>query len=229
MPTEKNPAGSWKNKPSDRFVLRWIKYRLCARISPALARVPGLAPWMLTAASAALGVTAGALFALRLGWQAGLVAAASQILDGADGQVARLTGRATRAGAFLDSVLDRYADGAMVIGLTVYAMRLGTAIPVWLLLAVGFLAISGSNLMSYGQARADSLGIDLGALSLASKGTRTTIVVLCGIGSAAWRPLPVAALCYLAVHPNVETARRLLCAFRSSDRSRADSRSKKGM
>ena len=65
----------------------------------------------------ALGMVAGAVFAAGWGMLAGLLAGASQILDGVDGQYARLTGTESSAGAFLDSVLDRYSDGFLVLGL----------------------------------------------------------------------------------------------------------------
>jgi len=98
----------WKTKPSDRFVLKWIKCNLSARITPRLVRVKWLRPWMITVSSASLGVLAGVVFAMGLGWLAGLVGGVSQILDGVDGQFARLTGRQGTAGAFWDSILDRY-------------------------------------------------------------------------------------------------------------------------
>ncbi|HUU57237.1 MAG TPA: CDP-alcohol phosphatidyltransferase family protein, partial [bacterium] len=113
----------WRNKPTDRFVLRWIKRYLSAPASLVLVRVPGIRPWMATAAAASLGTAAGVIFALGYGWQAGLVAAAGQILDGVDGQLARLTGRSSAAGALLDSVLDRVADGALVLGSAAYLVR----------------------------------------------------------------------------------------------------------
>ena len=98
------------------------------------------------------------------------MAAAAQVLDGVDGQFARLTSRETTAGAFLDSVLDRYTDGFLVFGLIIYNGRMG--LPVWLLIPVAVLALIGSSLISYSSARAANLGIDLGSPTLASKGTR---------------------------------------------------------
>ncbi len=102
----------WRTKPSDRFILKWIKCRLSAPITPLLVHLGWLRPWMITLFAASLGILAGFLFALGMGFTAGLTAALSQILDGMDGQFARLTGSSSRAGAFLDSVIDRYADGA---------------------------------------------------------------------------------------------------------------------
>lgn len=206
------PADSldWLTKPSDRFVLKWIKCHLSARVTPHLAAVAGIRPWMVTVFSSALGMMAGALFAMGWGGGAGILAGVAQVLDGVDGQLARLTGRQSRGGAFLDSVLDRYADGAMVLGLMVYLIRLPAPIPAWSLLALGFLALAGSGNISYSSARAESLGLDLGSPTLASKGTRTTVMVLSALGSALWPLLPLVALIYLAVHPNVVIVTRIL-------------------
>jgi CDP-diacylglycerol---glycerol-3-phosphate 3-phosphatidyltransferase len=171
---------------------------------------------MVTIASAAFGVGAGVLLCLGRGWPAALVAAVSQVLDGVDGQLARKTGRASRAGAFLDSVLDRYADAAMVVGTTVYGLRLGGAVPAAVLVAVGALALAGSGAISYTSARAAELGIDLGRPTLASKGTRMTAMTLGALGSLLWQPLPIVALVYVAVHSNLAVGRRVVRAARTA-------------
>jgi phosphatidylglycerophosphate synthase len=202
---------SWRTKPTDRFVLKWIKLNLSAPLTLRLAGVGSLEPWMITAASAFLGVCAGFIFAAGWGLTAGLVAAASQVLDGVDGQLARLTGRAGRAGAFLDSVLDRYADGFLVIGLIAFNGRMD--MPIWLLVAVGGAALVGGGLISYSSARAENLGIGLGGPTLASKGTRTTIAALSGILSPFVPYAPAAALAYLAVHTNVVVLYRIGLAY----------------
>ena len=201
---------TWRTKPTDRFVLKWIKIHLSARITPKLAPVEWLKPWMITLSSASLGFLAGVVFALGQGWLAGCIAAAAQVLDGVDGQLARLTGRQSRGGAFWDSVLDRYADGSMVIGMVIYLMRIPNFMPIWLLALLGTLALIGSNLISYSSARAETLDLDLGKPTLASKGTRTSVMILCAWGSLFWYYLPVAALFYLVVHPNLVVVGRLI-------------------
>ncbi|MDY0039029.1 MAG: CDP-alcohol phosphatidyltransferase family protein [Desulforhabdus sp.] len=203
-------AGMWQTKPSDRFILRWIKVHLSARITPHLFAWSGIEPWMITLLSSGLGVLGGTVFALGWGWLAGCIAACAQVFDGVDGQLARISGKQSKGGAFWDSVLDRYADGAMMIGLVVYLVRLPSSWPNWLILVLGTLALIGSNLVSYSSARAENLSIDLGKPTLASKGTRTSVMILCAWGSLIWTGLPILALLYLAVHPNAVIARRLL-------------------
>lgn len=207
---------AWKTKSTDRFLLKWIKCHLSARITPRLVKVKGLRPWMITVGSATLGVMAGVAFAMGWGGLAGLVGGASQVLDGVDGQFARLTGRQSAGGAFWDSVLDRYSEGAVVIGLTLYLVRLPVPFPLWQVAVFGSLALIGSNLISYSDARAKSLNIQLGKPTLASKGTRMTIIVLSGLASTIWPLMPMVALGYVALHPNAVVAVRLLKAQRSS-------------
>jgi len=216
MAPEANAAEiSWQTKPSDRFVLKWIKTHLSARITPRLLSYEWLKPWMITLLSSGLGVLAGFVFALGWGWLAGCIAACAQVLDGVDGQFARITGQQSKGGAFWDSVLDRYADGAMVIGLIIYLIRLPFPCPSWLILLMGALALIGSNLVSYSSARAESLGIDLGKPTLASKGTRSTVMILSAWASFFWPGSPVVALIYLALHPNMAVTARLVRALRA--------------
>jgi phosphatidylglycerophosphate synthase len=218
MPSD---SESWKTKPTDRFVLKWVKCHLSARVTPKLMHLEWLRPWMITVSSAALGVVAGGLFGLGWGFAAGVTALVSQVLDGVDGQFARLTGRQSPAGALLDSSLDRYADGSLMIGMTVYLIRLPVPLPAWQVLCIASLAIMGSNLVSYSAARAEGLQLPTPSKhTLASKGTRTMTMVLCGILTPLWPALPLAALCYLAVHTNLVVANRLAHAVKHQEREK---------
>jgi CDP-diacylglycerol---glycerol-3-phosphate 3-phosphatidyltransferase len=203
----------WQTKSSDRFVLKWIKLNLSARITPKLLRVSWLRPWVITIFSMAVGMAAGLSFAAGWGVLAGLLAAISQVLDGVDGQYARLTGTQSSAGAFLDSVLDRYSDGFLVLGLIIFNLQRG--IPEWSLFIVGAFALIGSGLVSYTSARAESLGIGLGNPTLASKGTRTTVIAMSGILSGFLPHTPTIALFYLVLHTNLTVLRRIRLAYQS--------------
>jgi phosphatidylglycerophosphate synthase len=200
----------WKTKPTDRFILKWIKLHLSARITPRLTGVEWLRPWMITLCSASVGVIAGAVFALGWAGTAGILAALAQVLDGVDGQFSRISGLQTKGGAFLDSVLDRYVDVSLIVGMIIYLLRLPAHYSAPLLLAIGFFALCGSSLISYTTARAESLDLALGKPTLASKGTRTSVIVLCAWAGAFFPAAPLLALSYLAVHPNIVVIRRLL-------------------
>jgi len=74
-------------------------------------------------------------------------------LDIIDGRVARRTGGASARGAFLDSVVDRYADTFAFTGLAIYFR---SSWVIWVVL----LTLLGSTMVSYTRARAESLGIE---------------------------------------------------------------------
>jgi phosphatidylglycerophosphate synthase len=217
-----NPEPSeaaWKTKPTDRFVLKWIKCNLSARITPSLTGLPWLRPWMITIGSCLFGLVAGGAFALGWGFAAGLIALIAQVLDGVDGQFARLTGTQSPAGALLDSTLDRYADGALMIGMLVYIARLPSFLAPWQFVLLAFLALAGAFSVSFTSARAANLGMEAGGnLTLAGKGTRTSVMALSGLLSPLWPMFPVAALFYLALHPNLVVAGRLIRGYRQADR-----------
>ncbi len=209
----------WRNKPTDRFVLRWTKRYLSAPVALLFNRIPGVRPWMATAASASLGTAAGVVLALGHGWQAGLIAAASQILDGADGQLARLKGISSPPGAFLDSVLDRVFDGALVLGTIIYLVRQQPPFAYYVpaVLALGFVAVVASALVSYSGARAGELGLELPAKpTLASKGTRVAVIVLCALATALWPRALLFALIYLAIHPTAAVVNRIITVNRTN-------------
>jgi phosphatidylglycerophosphate synthase len=88
---------------------------------------------------------------LKLG---GILIAVGSIFDMLDGVFARTTGRVTRFGAFLDSVLDRYSDAFIFIGLALYFLKKIDHISVFVCLLV----LTGSFLISYTRARAEGLG-----------------------------------------------------------------------
>jgi CDP-diacylglycerol--glycerol-3-phosphate 3-phosphatidyltransferase len=89
------------------------------------------------------------------GWFLGLTA----LFDVLDGTVARRSNRSSTFGAFLDSTLDRLADGAVMAGLaTFYALNpVHRSIP---MVVVCMLGLIGAFLTSYTRARAEALGIE---------------------------------------------------------------------
>jgi len=202
---------NWKTKPTDRFILRFIKLYISAPISIRLVRLrPDIRPAVLTYAAACLGIGGGVSFGLGFAWLGGLLAAFAQILDGVDGQVARLTGRASSEGALLDSVLDRYMDFALLFGILFHCLRYSAGIGEmesafnwsWIILLAG-LAAAGSSQVSYATARAASLNLDYNRPECAGKGSRTAVIILCGLLTPLWIHFPLVALICLAVHTNL--------------------------
>jgi CDP-diacylglycerol--glycerol-3-phosphate 3-phosphatidyltransferase len=133
----------------------WVRRRAEALIS-ALGRVP-LTPNQVTVVGLVLTFFAATLVAYgQLRW-AGVVLIVAGTCDILDGALARSTHTAYPYGAFLDSTLDRYSEGAIYIGLAAYFVTAGGPYQRWLVLAT-FAALAGSFLVSYVRARAQSLG-----------------------------------------------------------------------
>jgi len=99
-------------------------------------------------------VTAGAGAAMAVNPKAGgMLLIIGGLLDILDGAVARINGRVTDFGAFLDSLLDRYADAFVFLGLAWRLREDTTAVA----LSIGSLV--GALLISYARARAEGLGM----------------------------------------------------------------------
>jgi CDP-diacylglycerol---glycerol-3-phosphate 3-phosphatidyltransferase len=115
-----------------------------------------ISPNVLTVIGVSLNVGCGLLFGMGWFFWAGIALIVANLFDMLDGQVARLSGRVTRFGGFLDSSLDRLSDMVVFVGLMVFYAR---DIPDHSTLNV-FLAgagLMGSVMVSYASARAESL------------------------------------------------------------------------
>jgi CDP-diacylglycerol--glycerol-3-phosphate 3-phosphatidyltransferase len=133
----------------------WVR-RHAEALMTALGRSP-LTPNQVTVVGVALTFFAAGLVAFgHLRW-AGIVLIVAGTCDILDGALARSTNAAYPYGAFLDSTLDRYAEGAVYIGLAAYFVTVDGPLQRWLVLAT-LAALAGSFLVSYVRARAQSLG-----------------------------------------------------------------------
>ena len=119
----------------------------------------GVHPNTITAIGTACTVTGGIIYATGHISVGGFFLGLTALFDVLDGTVARRSNRSSTFGAFLDSTLDRLADGALLGGLAVfYAVN-----PVHhsvLMVVVCIAGIIGSFLTSYTRARAEALGLD---------------------------------------------------------------------
>lgn len=93
--------------------------------------------------------------------------------DSLDGTMARLAGRPSTWGAFLDSTLDRVADAAIFCGIALYFAGEGTD-PT--MTAVTLAALVGGLLVSYARARAEGLGADA-SVGIAERTERLTLTL----------------------------------------------------
>ncbi len=110
-------------------------------------------PNVLTLIGLLINIFAMVLFAKGIFLWAGLVILFAGIFDIVDGEVARRTQRVTKFGAFFDSVIDRYSDLLLLLGLIIWYAKINRIFYVGL---TGLVLI-GSVLTSYARARAESL------------------------------------------------------------------------
>src|ERR671927_816851 len=133
--------------------------RAAQRIIDAMVRwlaIGHINPNILTVIGVALNVGCGLLFGMGRFFSAGIALIVANLFDMLDGQVARLSGRVTRFGGFLDSSLDRLSDMVIFVGLMVFYAR-DTEFHSTLNVFLAGAAMMGSVLVSYTSARAESL------------------------------------------------------------------------
>lgn len=160
--------------PYDGIVSRHLNRRVSRPVARWLAWT-ALTPNQATLATAFIALAAGAMVAAGWNIAGGVAIQISSVADGIDGEVARLKGMVTRFGGVLDAVVDRYADAAMLGGMTVYAVRFEDLPRAEV---VGVLALAGALTVSYSRARIEaSLGAEPsdGLFGLASRDVRLLV------------------------------------------------------
>lgn len=135
----------------------------------------GLSPnfWTLIclvfALASALVYGLGLEFGLIIG---GILLLVSGFFDMVDGQVARITGKTSKKGSYLDSMFDKIAEVAIFLGLLVG----GYAEPYLVMLAITL-----SLLVSYARAKSDALNIKLQGVGIGERAERLLVIAIIGI------------------------------------------------
>jgi CDP-diacylglycerol--glycerol-3-phosphate 3-phosphatidyltransferase len=140
----------------DRFKAFWQGVVLAPFVTLFLRM--GISPDAVTLVGT-IGVSAGALvfFPQGLLWEGVLVVTAFVFSDLIDGQMARVSGRTSRFGAFWDSTLDRIGDAAIFGALVLFFAGPGDD---FLYLCLALYCLVMGSVTSYARARAESLGMD---------------------------------------------------------------------
>ncbi len=201
-------------KETDGPVSRILNRKLSLPLSACLVNF-GITPNQMTVVNFLMAVVAGFLFALgeySAILLAGVFTQFSSILDGCDGEIARLTFQGSFFGEWLDRILDRVADGVILLGMT-FAVWQNTLTPfTWLL---GGLAIISTFVSSYTAIPYDRM-VKKGTLPGAAVLRLGRDVRLFLIFAGALVNQLLAVLLLLTLLTTVETARRLLL-FRRVD------------
>ncbi len=161
-----------------------------------------------------------------VGW-AGATILIAGLFDMIDGRLARMSNQANPYGALFDSVIDRYSEMIMFLGICYYFVSQDY----FLSSIFAFIAMIGSLMVSYTRARAEGLGVEC-SVGLMQRPERILIIgvsaMLCGIFSSwtggnyevnvSWLPVPIFETIFifsfpitlLAIFANVTAIRRLL-------------------
>jgi len=183
-------------RPVERLV------RLFAHVSPDVLTITGLA--LNGVACAGFAFAGGKDYRSPVSLQVGgVVALAASIFDMLDGRVARLRGRETKFGAFLDSTMDRYSDMVLYMGLMILYARMDRTPQMVLVWVAAF----GSFMTSYARARAESL-IPRCTVGLLERPERIVLLILGGLTNRM-----VAALWIIAALSNVTALQRVVYTY----------------
>ncbi len=200
--TRDGPVARHLNRP----VSRWLsRYLVRTSVTP---NQISLTSWLLSCIAAV--VMAGSGYpALALG---GALAQLASIIDGCDGEIARLKHAQSEFGGWFDAVLDRYADAVLLFGLMWHEFATtGSNLSILL----GFAAIVGSFLNSYTADKYD--GIMAQRLKGATyfrlgRDVRVFIIFLGAVLN-----LPLLTLGVVALVMNVEVVRRIVICARAEN------------
>jgi CDP-diacylglycerol--glycerol-3-phosphate 3-phosphatidyltransferase len=188
---------------------------LASRSVTRLART-GVTPNVLTTTGVSLCLAAALLVPfenradkLLVYWLAAGIFVVGSLLDILDGALARVGGKSTPFGAFIDSTTDRVGEGAMLAAIALVFARQGKD---WAVV-VAVAAVVGSFLVSYTRARAEALGLK-GDVGLGSRAERV-VLITAGLVFAPWGALPwaivvLAATAWLTVVQRILHVRKQL-------------------
>jgi len=192
----------------DGYISKHVNRKMSEPMARLLAKTK-VTPNQMTWAAFGIALLSFISFVLGYNIIAGLLVQLSSIVDGIDGSLARLKGMTSEFGGFLDSVLDRYADILIVLGLILWSLSHETYPGIWL---AGLLAITGIICVSYTRARINPNHrhlFDTGFKSLASRDIRLFLIMLGAVIGQAYFCLVV-----IAVLTNVVVFYRLIYMYR---------------
>jgi CDP-diacylglycerol---glycerol-3-phosphate 3-phosphatidyltransferase len=185
--------------------LSWPIDRLAALIAPT-----GIPPNVITWAALVFNLWAAILFAAGRFAAAGGMVILAGLCDLLDGPVARLQSRVSLFGGFLDSILDRYADLILFLGLLIYYVDVNRFRYAFLAGA----AMAGAVMVSYAKARAESLVPGPG-VGFWERPERLGLMILAALANT----MPL-ALWILAIGPNITVIHNIVHTWQQTERGR---------
>lgn len=175
-------------------------------LAKVLART-GIPPNAITWSALAANLCASVLFAEgRFPAGGGMVSVAA-LCDLLDGPVARLQNRVSLFGGFLDSILDRYADFLLFLGMLVYYVELNR----FRYAVLAGAAMAGAVMISYAKARAASL-VPESDVGFWDRPERLALIILAALANRMGL-----ALWILAIGPNITVVHRIVHTWKQAE------------
>jgi CDP-diacylglycerol---glycerol-3-phosphate 3-phosphatidyltransferase len=187
---------------SNKIIRLIVRGLALSRIHPNVLTFLGLVINMVAAYMLAVG---------QFRWGAAVIIGAG-LFDMVDGRVARETNRVTRFGGFFDSVLDRYSDCALLVGLLVWYGSINR--PFYVVLTA--VAMAASVMISYTRARAEN-SIPMCKVGFMERPERVVLVI---IGALFDHMAPV--LWVIAVLGNLTLVHRMIFTWQEAKRLEED-------
>jgi len=164
-------------------------------------------PNTLTVSGLLISLVSAVFFARGEVITAGIFLLLGGFFDALDGAVARENNRITKFGGFLDSVCDRFADAAVLIGATYGNLTAISPFPGWF---IGIMAIVGSLMVSYTRARAEAAGGNA-TIGIGERAVRVIILIIGAFtGMVNWAVLLIAILSFITVFQRIIHVRKVL-------------------
>ena len=182
----------------DKIIVQIVRFLALSRIHPNALTLIGLL----------INLVAAVLLAKGNFWAGGWVIVGASLFDMVDGRVARETKQVTRFGGFFDSVLDRYSDLGLLMGLLVYYSNINRNFYVVLTAVV----MTACVMISYTRSRAENI-IPKCKVGFMERPER---MVLMMIGTLTDHMAPV--LWVIALIGNVTVVHRMLYTYQESRR-----------
>ncbi|MGH9562997.1 MAG: CDP-alcohol phosphatidyltransferase family protein [Terracidiphilus sp.] len=180
----------------------WPIQRLAALLAST-----GIPPNVITWSALAANLCAGVLFAEGRFRAAGGMVILAGLCDLLDGPVARLQNRVSLFGGFLDSILDRYADFLLFLGLLVYYVELNR----FRYAVLAGAAMAGAVMISYAKARAASLVPD-SDVGFWDRPERLVLIIVAALANRMGL-----ALWILAIGPNITVIHRIVHTWKQAE------------
>lgn len=165
-------------------------------------------PNVLTFVGLLINIWAAFLFAGGKFVWAGVVLIGAGLFDMVDGRVARETNRVTRFGGFFDSVLDRYSDLAVLVGLLVYYASINR----YFYVVLTAIVMTGTVMISYTRARAENT-IPRCKVGFLERPERVVLVIIGGLFNRMAQVLWI-----IAVLSNITVISRMLYTWQETKR-----------